>query len=442
MLNTVAKDVEDVSSLIWFRNDLRVSDHTGLTKASKNSKRLFGIYCFDPKLFINNKLGFPKMSAFRASFILESIKELKIELLKKNISLIVKIGEPNKVISEFIEEHNINCIYFQDEWTEEENSEERLLLNNIGSNIKLEKYFDQFLYHPSDVDQSFVSDVFTSFRKYCEKNLAVREMVEPISSFTKDNLIDEEENNLPSLEDLGLNSFEVDSRTAFPFTGGCLSAKDRVNYYLWESKKVNFYKKTRNGLLGKDYSSKFSAWLANGCISPREIYWEIRKYENDIMKNQSTYWMIFELIWRDFFKFISLKYGNRIFKIGGILEKEYTWLHDEHQFQDWINGTTNEPFVNANMIELKSTGWMSNRGRQNVASFLSKELLIDWRWGANYFESMLIDYDVHSNYGNWMYVSGVGNDPRDRKFNIKFQADRYDPNNKFQNLWLQGKLFV
>ena len=79
--------------------------------------------------------------------------------------------------------------------------------------------------------------------------------------------------------------------------------KDRVNYYLWESKKVNFYK-TRNGLLGKDYSSKFSAWLANGCISPREIYWEIRKYENDIMKNQSTYWMIFELIWRDFFKFI------------------------------------------------------------------------------------------------------------------------------------------
>ena len=143
------------------------------------------------------------MSAFRASFILESIKELKIELLKKNISLIVKIGEPNKVISEFIKEHNINCIYFQDEWTEEENSEERLLLNNIGSNIKLEKYFDQFLYHPSDVDQSFVSDVFTSFRKYCEKNLAVRETVEPIFSFTKDNLINEKRNNLPSLEDLG-----------------------------------------------------------------------------------------------------------------------------------------------------------------------------------------------------------------------------------------------
>ena len=442
MLNTVAKDVEDVRSLVWFRNDLRFSDHTGLAKACQNSKRLFGIYCFDPKLFINNKLGFPKMNVYRAAFILESIKELKAELLKRNISLIVKIGEPNKVISEFIKDYKINSIYYQNEWTDEEISEEKALLNNISTDVEVQKYSDQFLYHPDDVDQSFVSDVFTTFRKYCEKNLVVRDIVEPTYSFSRENLINENQNNLPTLEDLGLNDFEMDSRTAFPFTGGCLSAKDRLNYYLWESKKVNFYKKTRNGLLGKDYSSKFSAWLANGSISSREIYWQIKNYEKDIMKNQSTYWMIFELIWRDFFKFISLKYGNKIFKIGGILDKDYTWSKDEDQFQNWIDGKTNEPFVNANMIELKSTGWMSNRGRQNVASFLSKELLIDWRWGASYFESMLIDYDVHSNYGNWMYVSGVGNDPRDRKFNIKFQADRYDPNNKFQNLWLQGKLFV
>ena len=119
MLNTVAKDVEDVRSLVWFRNDLRFSDHTGLAKACQNSKRLFGIYCFDPKLFINNKLGFPKMNVYRAAFILESIKELKAELLKRNISLIVKIGEPNKVISEFIKDYKINNIYYQNEWTDE-----------------------------------------------------------------------------------------------------------------------------------------------------------------------------------------------------------------------------------------------------------------------------------------------------------------------------------
>ena len=109
--------------------------------------------------------------------------------------------------------------------------------------------------------------------------------------------------------------------------------------------------------------------------------------------------------------------------------------------QKWINGTTQEPFVNANMIELKNTGWMSNRGRQNVTSYFAKELNLDWRIGATYFESLLLDYDVHSNYGNWMYVAGVGNDPRNRKFNVQRQADMYDPNHKFRNIWLQPTLF-
>jgi len=93
------------------------------------------------------------------------------------------------------------------------------------------------------------------------------------------------------------------------------------------------------------------------------------------------------------------------------------------------------------MIELKETGWMSNRGRQNVASFFAKDLELDWRIGAAYFEAMLIDYDVHSNYGNWMYVSGVGNDPRDRKFNVDLQAERYDTDGRYRKLWLQTKLF-
>ena len=139
----------------------------------------------------------------------------------------------------------------------------------------------------------------------------------------------------------------------------------------------------------------------------------------------------------DFFKYISLKHGNKIFKIGGILDKNYNWNTDKKKLQSWINGSTDESFVNANMIELLKTGWMSNRGRQNVASYFAKELLMDWRMGAAYFESQLIDYDVHSNYGNWMYISGVGNDPRDRKFDISWQAQKYDSQNKFQKLWLK-----
>jgi len=246
---------------------------------------------------------------------------------------------------------------------------------------------------------------------------------------------------IPNLNDLGFDDFQIDARSAFPYKGGETQALQRLQQYFWETKKLSYYKKTRNGLMGTDYSSKFSAWLANGSISARTIYHEVKKYEQTVQKNDSTYWLIFELIWRDFFKYISLKHQNKIFKLGGILNKDYVWKDDKQLINQWINGQTQEPFVNANMIELKKTGWMSNRGRQNVASFFAKEQELDWRIGAAYFESMLIDYDVHSNYGNWMYVAGVGNDPRDRKFNIKLQAKRYDANQKFQKLWLQNTLF-
>ena len=105
-----------------------------------------------------------------------------------------------------------------------------------------------------------------------------------------------------------------------------------------------------------------------------------------------------------------------------------------------MEGRTREPFVNANMRELAATGWISNRGRQNVASYWSKQLKQDWRIGASWFESQLLDYDVHSNWGNWMYNSGVGNDPRDRVFNIRRQAEQYDSSGKYQRLWLQDRL--
>ena len=246
---------------------------------------------------------------------------------------------------------------------------------------------------------------------------------------------------MPSLEDLGLNTPTAHPHSAFPFKGGSKAGELRMERYFWDTEKLSFYKQTRNGLLGLDYSSKFSAWLANGSISARQIYWEIKEYEEQVQKNQSTYWLIFELIWRDYFKFISLKHQDKIFHLGGILQKDYHWKNNPKTIQAWIDGETHEPFVNANMIELQKTGWMSNRGRQNVASYFAKDLLLDWRIGAAYFEAQLIDYDVHSNYGNWMYVAGVGNDPRDRKFNIRKQAERYDENGKFQRLWNQKSLF-
>ena len=440
MSSIAANDVVQTNSLVWFRNDLRVDDHNGLKLALNNSNKVVGFYCFNPKVFSENKLGFKKTDVFRTKFLIETVDNLKENLKKNNISLIIKIGDPVEELSNVITQHNISNIYLQKEWTKEEYDEEALLKSKL-TNVLFHSTYDQFLYHPDDVDNQFISDVFTNFRKYCEKKVDVRNLTFNSSKLNSENLL-KENYEVPSLDQLGFDDFILDNRSAFNFSGGSDSAKERLDQYLWKSRKINYYKQTRNGLIGLDYSSKFSPWLANGSISAREIYWEIKEYEKDILKNQSTYWLVFELIWRDYFKYISLKYGSKIFKIGGILEKDYEWSDDVRIFKEWTEGRTVEPFVNANMIELNSTGWMSNRGRQNVASFLAKELKIDWRWGASYFESKLIDYDVHSNYGNWMYVSGVGNDPRDRKFNIKFQAERYDPLNKYQNMWLQKRLFV
>ena len=118
----------------------------------------------------------------------------------------------------------------------------------------------------------------------------------------------------------------------FPSVGGVKRQELRLEHYFWDTEKLSYYKQTRNGLVGIDYSSKFSAWLANGSISAREIYWEIKEYEAQVQKNQSTYWLIFELIWRDYFKFISFKHKDTIFHLGGILQKNYHWKNNPKPF--------------------------------------------------------------------------------------------------------------
>ena len=213
-----------------------------------------------------------------------------------------------------------------------------------------------------------------------------------------------------------------------------------MNHYFFETKCISDYKETRNGLIGADYSSKFSPWLALGCISPRFIFRELQQYEVEFGANDSTYWLVFELLWRDYFRFMMKKHQSKWFGKAGIKTNKIKLFKDDVQkLQDWIEGKTGVDFVDANMIELKHTGFMSNRGRQNVASYLCNDLKLDWRLGAAYFEQQLIDYDVCSNWGNWAYLAGVGNDPRDnRYFNIDKQAAVYDKNSKYRNLWLKS----
>lgn len=429
------------TGLIWFRNNLRVNDNISLKKSIENNSNTIAVYFFDPKLFKVDKFGFQKTAKFRAKFLIETIIDLKNNLKDLNITLLTYFDSPENKLEELCKEHSVSAIYTQKEWTQEEVTTNEKIKKTIPSDIAIIEDYDQFLYHPNTVSKDFsnIPNVFTAFRKKLEKTVAVLEEVR-ISALSSDNLL-AIETEIPTLKTLGFIDFNIPTKTAFPFLGGENEALKRLDNYFFETKKVAFYKKTRNGLVGTDYSTKFSAWLANGSISAKTIYWKIKKFEAEFGANQSTYWVIFELIWRDYFKYISLKYNNKIFKIGGILDKNYQWYTYQKDINKWINGETKDDFVNANMIELKQTGWMSNRGRQNVASYFTKELLLDWRIGAAYFESVLIDYDVHSNYGNWMYVAGVGNDPRDRKFNTKLQAERYDSKYKFRKLWLEKTLF-
>ncbi|WWD18997.1 hypothetical protein CI109_103454 [Kwoniella shandongensis] len=269
--------------------------------------------------------------------------------------------------------------------------------------------------------------------------------------------------------------------TAVPFLGAEAAGLSRLEDYVghpigdnWTGgAKSKRYKETRNGLLGEAFSTKFSAWFSLGSLSPKEVGWRVGGLLESVGRDKeaykNVYWILFELLWRDFFQFTTYKYSltsttksknptsftpnSTLFNPAGYSSQISTYPSDQRpkpaewhspNFDDpedparkWCEGRTGVPFIDANMRELKETGWMSNRGRQNVASFLVKDLYVDWRIGAEFFEMHLVDYDTCSNWGNWQYQAGVGNDPRSsRQFNPIKQAGSYDPTNEYVKTWI------
>lgn len=424
--------------LIWYRNDLRVHDHEPLYRSIVENAEIIPFYCFDDRHFGKTSFGFPKTGAFRAKFLLESVADLRRSLSDLGSNLVIRRGRSETIIPELAREFNISKVYYHREVTAEEIAVEKAINKALkGLNVKIEAFWTATLIHPDDLpfELSELPELFTNFRKRVERDWRVRSLYETPKQLSP--LPEIEIGDLPALEDLGLKEAIFDDRSVLRFQGGETAGKARVDRYIWESDRLKTYKETRNEMLGADYSSKVSAWLSLGCISPRYIYEEARKYERERVKNNSTYWLIFELLWRDFFRFICAKHGNKIFYRSGLRGIEIPWKPDLERFNIWKEGKTGYPLVDANMRELSSTGFMSNRGRQNVASFLTKNLGIDWRMGAEWFESWLIDYDVCSNWGNWNYTAGVGNDARGfRYFNIPKQSRDYDRSGDYLRHWL------
>ncbi|MGK7953150.1 MAG: DASH family cryptochrome [Xenococcaceae cyanobacterium] len=424
--------------LIWYRNDLRVHDHEPMYKGLQEQALIIPFYCFDRRQFGTTSFGFPKTGKYRAQFLLESVSDLRNSLQKLGSNLIIRTGLPEEVIPDLVKELNIDAVYYNKEVTAEELAVENKLKQELAKlKVKVESFWEATLYLPEDLpfDIKQIPELYTNFRKQVEKKSAIEELISTPEKLPA--LPEVDTGNIPTLADFDLETPVFDERAVLQFKGGETAALDRLQHYFWETDCLKEYKETRNGMLGADYSSKFSPWLALGCISPRYIFDRVQQYEAKRVKNNSTYWLIFELIWRDFFRFICAKHGNKIFYLSGLQGIDIPWKEDWTRFALWREGKTGYPLVDANMRELALTGFMSNRGRQNVASFLTKNLGINWQMGAEWFESLLIDYDVCSNWGNWNYTAGVGNDARGfRYFNIMKQAKDYDSKGDYVRHWL------
>ena len=424
--------------LIWYRNDLRVHDLLALDEAVRQGAEIIPVYCFDDRLFGETSFGFPKTGSYRAQFLIESVADLRNSLQKLGSNLVVRRGLPEEVIPAIAEQLKVDSVSYSKEVTSEEKRVEKKLRKALSAkNIKVATYWEATLYLPEDLPFGIkeTPELYTNFRKQVEKKSEINEAIPAPKELAP--LPEIEVGKIPAIAELGLEAAEIDDRAVLQFKGGESEAIKRLEEYFWQDDCLRNYKETRNGMLGANYSSKFSPWLALGCISPRYINDRVLEYEAKRVKNNSTYWLIFELIWRDFFRFMVAKHGNQVFRIEGMQGIDIPWKQDWQRFDLWREGKTGYPLVDANMREFAATGFMSNRGRQNVASFLTKNLGIDWRMGAEWFESVLIDYDVCSNWGNWNYVAGVGNDARGfRYFNIPKQTKDYDPKGKYIKHWL------
>jgi deoxyribodipyrimidine photo-lyase len=428
--------------IVWFRNDLRLHDNEALFDALASGSNIVPLYVFDERLFTEQSIEakLPRIGVHRANFLIESVSNLRDQLRQLGSELIVRIGIPEVEIFEIAKVLKSSWVFCNRERTYEEVLvQDRLERNlwSIGQEVRYSR--GKMLYYTADLPFPVTQtpEVFTAFRKEVEKIVPVRQPLPSPESIPTDAL-PFDAGEIPDIIDLGFDNTEMRKLENVIVPGGESAGLERVQEYFWNSGNVARYKKTRNGLLGLNYSSKFSPYLALGCLSPKMIFHELQKYEEECVANSSTYHLFFELLWRDFFRLMGKKHENHIFLKGGIRRAPRNELrNDMDAFNAWVEGRTGVPFIDAAMKELDHTGFMSNRARQNVASFLVNDMKVNWQLGAEYFESKLIDYDPCSNWANWNYVAGVGNDPRDQRyFNVITQAKRYDPNGEFVKHWI------
>jgi deoxyribodipyrimidine photo-lyase len=387
-------------SIVWFKNDLRLHDNETLCKAIAFGQPILPIFIFDERLYKSLDLGFRKAGYNRFKFLKESVLNLKENLRKIGGDLYITYGIPEKILSDFVEKFNVSTIYAEEEYASEELQVLDTLRTNLEGKCELNLTWGKTLYHIDDIPYK-IDEIPVTSKAYRINTAKQAEVREPFLAPESIDIIE----NFPESSIPTANNFNFEDNQEFELyvNGGEDRALERLHHYTFETQQLTNYRWTRNRSLGMEYSSKFSPYLALGCISPRLIYQKVKQYEELIKKNQSTWWIVFELVWRDFFTFRGMSVANQMFKTEGFKNKSHEWENDPEKFKRWCEGITGLPFIDAHMRQLNKTGFMSNRGRVNCASFLVYDYKIDWTWGAAYFESKLIDYDVSANWMNWHY---------------------------------------
>ncbi|MCC5854342.1 MAG: DASH family cryptochrome [Idiomarina sp.] len=423
-----------MSALVWLRRNLRLDNNPAILSACETSEQYF-VFCYD-KQYTGQWLGIPRMSAIRSSFLWQSLCELNEALEARGGRLIVLVGEPDHVLPELAQ--TLGCTQVESQalfaW-EEQQQEQRVEHALASQQITLRLHQDYSLFQNTQVTAAMGKPLtsFSQFRRHFEQQLHDFHL-QPSSSPSSFHSV---ANNYDSISVSPVATADGDQqRAVMKFQGGRAAGLQRLKQYVSYSGPIRHYKDTRNELLGADFSSKLSPWLNLGCLTPEEVISQVNAHEAEAGENPSTHWLKIEVLWREFFQHLAMQRGSELF-LGDAKVAEVTRRHAS--FAQWSQGALGQRFVDANMRELLATGYMSNRGRQNTASALIHDLALDWRLGAAWFESHLIDYDPAANYGNWQYIAGLAANPRGGSwFNLEKQAHMYDPEDRYTNHWLKS----
>ncbi len=398
-----------VTSILWLRRDLRIHDHPALEAARNQADHLVPVFCFDDRLLQGRHASGP-----RTQFLLECLADLDRSLRDRGSRLIIRRGRPETELSRLAAEVNATAVHFSADVSAFARGRDRRTAAALqASGAAMHEHPGLFTHDDLDSIRTLSGAPYTVFTPFHRAWLrsprrppyrAPRRLPPPPAGL--------DPGALPTLKDLGLSQ-EVED----PMPGGESQARKRLASFVAD--RAAGYGDTRD-LLAKDGASRLSPYLHFGCLSPREL--EERVPSQEFRR---------QLGWRDFYAHVLLHFpDNARTEHQERYRGTIKWSRAEKRFEAWCAGRTGYPLVDAGMRQLRREGWMHNRARLVVASFLTKDLGIDWRWGERWFMRLLLDGDEASNNGNWQWVASVGVDPQPafrRMFNPARQQERFDP---------------